>query len=49
MEIALVLILLFAAVVLFTSEKLPVDLVAIILLATLLTSGLVNVEEGLKM
>lgn len=46
-EILLVLILVAAAVVLFASEKLPVDLVALLLMAVLLLSGLVSPEEGI--
>ena len=46
-EIFLVLMLVAAAVALFASEKLPVDLVALLLMAVLLLSGLVSPEEGI--
>lgn len=46
-EIALVLMLVAIAVGLFASEKLPVDLVALLLMAVLLLSGLVTPEEGI--
>jgi len=39
---------LLGAVVLFVSEKLPVDLVALLVLATLLLTGLVSPEEGIS-
>ncbi len=48
MEIALVLTILVGAVVLFASEKLPIDLVAILVLATLLITGLVTPQEGVS-
>ncbi len=47
-EIVVVLILAVAAVVLFASEKFPVDLVALMLMATLLLTGIVTVEEGIS-
>ncbi len=48
MEIALVLAILVAAVALFASEKLPIDLVALLVLAMLLLSGLITAEEGIS-
>lgn len=39
---------LLGAVALFVSEKLPVDLVALLVLATLLLTGLVSPEEGIS-
>lgn len=48
MEIALVLIILFAAVALFATEKFPVDFVAVMVLGVLLITGLVTPEEGIS-
>jgi di/tricarboxylate transporter len=47
-EMIVVLALVFVAVVLFATERLPVDLVALLLMATLLLSRLVTPEEGLS-
>lgn len=47
-EIIIVLILFVVAVALFATERLPVDLVALIIMATLLGSGIVSPEEGLS-
>lgn len=47
-EIALTLGLLVAAVALFVSNRFPPEVVALILLATLLVSGLLPVERGLR-
>lgn len=47
MEIAAVLAILLAAIILFATDKLPVDLVAVIVLGVLLISGLVTPEEGI--
>lgn len=47
-EIALVLIILAASVVLFAMEKFSVDLVALMVLGVLLGTGLVNPEEGVS-
>jgi di/tricarboxylate transporter len=44
----LVLAILVGAVVLFISEKLPIDLVAVLVLGTLLAFGLVTPEEGIS-
>jgi di/tricarboxylate transporter len=48
LEIALTLGLLVAAIALFISNRFPPEVVALILLATLLVSGLVPVEKGLR-
>lgn len=47
-EIFVVLALVVAAVVLFATDKLPVDLVALLLLSTLLVSGIITPAEGLS-
>lgn len=46
LEIALVLAVTLGAVALFVSDRLPVDLVGLLVMATLLTLGLVTPEEG---
>ena len=46
LEIIIVLGILLIAVALFISERVPVDVVALMLLGTLLASGLVTAEEG---
>ncbi len=43
----LVLVLLVVAVILFCTEKLPVDLVAMLIMATLLLTGIITPEEGI--
>lgn len=48
LEIALTLGLLIAAVALFISNRFPPEVVALILLVTLLISGLIPVERGLR-
>jgi di/tricarboxylate transporter len=48
MEIVLVLAILLAAVALFATEKLPVDEVALLVLAACLLFGLVTPAEGLS-
>ncbi|MEX2088415.1 MAG: SLC13 family permease [Bacteroidota bacterium] len=48
LEIGVVLLLAIIAVVLFASEKYPVDLVALMLMATLLLTGIVTAEEGIS-
>lgn len=48
LEIGIVLLLLVAAVILFATERLPVDLVAGVLLVTLVLSGIVTPAEGLS-
>lgn len=48
LEIVLTLGLMIAAVVLFISHHFPPEVVALILLVTLLLSGLVSVEQGLR-
>ena len=47
-EIISVFALLLVAVILFVTEKLPVDVVSLCILAALLLLGLVNAEEGLS-
>lgn len=47
-EIIVVLLILAGAVVLFSTEKLPVDMVALLILAALLVTGLVTPEEGVS-
>jgi di/tricarboxylate transporter len=47
-EIAVVLVLLFGAVVLFATEKYPVDLVALMVLAVLLLSRIITPAEGVS-
>lgn len=47
LEIAFVLVLLAGAVVLFATEKLPVDLVALMVMSALLLSGIVSPSEGI--
>jgi di/tricarboxylate transporter len=47
-EIAVVLVLLFGAVVLFATEKYPVDLVALMVLAVLLVSRIITPAEGVS-
>jgi di/tricarboxylate transporter len=47
-EILFVLALLLAAVVLFATERLPVDMVAMIVMASLLLSRIISVEEGVS-
>lgn len=48
LEIGLVLGILFGAVLLFISEKFPIDLVALMVLASLLVFGLVTPEQGIS-
>lgn len=47
LEIAFVLALLAGAVVLFATERLPVDLVALMVMSALLVSGVVSPAEGI--
>ena len=47
-DILIVLIILVCAAVLFASERVPVDLVALLVLGTVLVSGLVTLEEGIS-
>ncbi|UCE02879.1 MAG: SLC13 family permease, partial [Candidatus Latescibacterota bacterium] len=46
-DVAFTLAILLAAVVLFASERLPVDLIALSLMAALLAAGIVPVERGI--
>jgi di/tricarboxylate transporter len=48
LEVIVVLVLVVVAVALFASERYPVDLVALMLMATLLLSGIVTAEEGIS-
>lgn len=48
MEIALIFIILGITVTLFVTEKFPVDLVAMMVLAMVVLTGLVTVEEGVS-
>lgn len=48
MDQMLVLVILVAGVVAFATEKLPVDLVAIMIMGALLVAGVVTIEEGLS-
>lgn len=47
-EIILVFAVAVCAVVLFATEKLSVDLVALLIMATLLVSGIISPEEGIS-
>jgi di/tricarboxylate transporter len=47
-EIVLVLAILAGAVALFISERFPIDLVALLVLGTLLAFGLVTPEQGIS-
>lgn len=46
-EIAIVFAVALGAVVLFATEKLPVDVVALLIMATLLVLGIITAEEGI--
>ncbi|MDZ7359295.1 MAG: SLC13 family permease [candidate division KSB1 bacterium] len=46
-EIAFVLALVVIAVILFATEKLPVDLVALLVMGALLVSGIISPEQGI--
>jgi len=48
MEMALVLVILAAAVALFSTERFPVDFVAVMVLGAVVVTGLVTVEEGIS-
>ena len=47
-EIIVVLALVVIAIVLFATEVFPIALVALIIMATLLGSGIISPEEGLS-
>ncbi len=47
-EIVFVIALPVAAVVLFATEKLPVDLVALMIMSALLLSGIITPAVGIK-
>ena len=46
-ENILVLVILLGAVILFVSEKLRVDVIAMIVLVALVLTGLISIEEAL--
>lgn len=46
-EIIIVFVIAFCAVILFATEKLSVDLVALLVMASLLVSGIITPEEGI--
>lgn len=47
-EMIVVLAILVLAIVLFATEKLPIDLVALLIMAILLLSGIISPEEGIS-
>ena len=47
-EMVLVLIVVLSAVILFITEKVPLDLVALTIIATLMMSQIITLEEGLS-
>ena len=47
-EILIVLVITIGAVFLFATEKLSVDLIAIVVMATLLALGIINADEGIS-
>ncbi len=47
-EIVVVLLVLISAIVLFATEKLPVDVVALIIMGVLIISGVVSPQEGVS-
>lgn len=47
-EMALVLLVVLSAVILFITEKIPLDLVALTIIATLMMSRIITPEEGLS-
>lgn len=47
-EMILALIVVLSAVILFVTEKIPVDLVALLIIATLMMSRIITPEEGLS-
>lgn len=44
----IVIIILLSAIILFTREKIPVDLTALMIMATLLLTGIISPEEGIS-
>jgi len=46
-EIAMTLAILLAAIILFVTEKLPVDLIALSIMVSLLAAGIIPVERGI--
>lgn len=47
-EILIVLIVAVAAVILFTTEKLSVDVIAVVIMSILLVTGLITADEGIS-
>ncbi len=47
-EIIIVLTVVVIAIILFSTEKLPVDLVALMIMAFLMVSGIITVDEGVS-
>ena len=47
LEMGIVLAILVAAVILFVTEKLRIDLVAMLIMSTLLATGILSVSEGI--
>lgn len=47
-EIALVLVLAVSAVILFATERLPVDLTALIIMGAMLLSGIINTQDAIS-
>lgn len=47
-SILIVLVLMVVAIILFATEKLPVDLVAMVIMATLLVSGVISLSDGVS-
>jgi len=48
LEIAFVFLLVLSTILLFVTEKFPVDLVALMVMATLLVSRIISLEEGIS-
>ncbi len=47
-DIIIVLVVLTGAIILFTRDKIPVDLTAMIIMASLLVTGIISPEEGIS-
>jgi di/tricarboxylate transporter len=48
LEIAVVIVFIVGAIILFATEKLPVDLVSILIMIGLILSGVITTEEGIS-
>lgn len=48
LEMIVVFVVAICAVILFATEKLPVDLIALLIMASLLVTGIVHPEEGIS-